>query len=108
MKTYTEQDIREAFRAGIERGGFLERDEYAPFHTPLDEDEYIDSICGEKEIKEEKKIPYTYYYLSQTLSWEKFCDLTGIDYYAKANGYEIKDSEIFFIVESKAKKFNLI
>ena len=57
---------------------------------------------------EEDKISLTYSFLRRKLDWEAFCDLTGIDYYAKANGYEIKDSEIFEITESKAKQYNLI
>jgi len=107
MKKYTEEDLREAFRAGIVRGEFLERDEYAPFHTPLDEDDYITNIFGEKRT-EENKIPFTYSYLQIKLDWEKFCDLTGIDYYAKANGYQIEDTEIFYVTETKARKFNLL
>lgn len=57
---------------------------------------------------EEDKISFTYSFLRRKIDWEQFCDLTGIDYYAIRNGYEIKDDEIFYITESKAKQFNLI
>ena len=57
---------------------------------------------------EEEKVSFTYSFLRRKIDWEQFCDLTGIDYYAKANGYEVKDNEIFYITESKAKQFNLI
>jgi hypothetical protein len=104
MKTYTEEDLRKSFRAGIDRGAFLERGEYAPFKKCLDEDEYIDSL---NEVSKEK-IPFSYGFLRRKLDWEDFCDLTGVDYYATKNGFEIKDNETFEISESKAKEFNLI
>jgi NADH:ubiquinone oxidoreductase subunit C len=106
MKTYTEEDLRKAFQAGIAQGGFLERDEYAPFFRPLDEDDYINSL--KETVIEEDKVSFTYSFLRRKIDWEQFCDLTGIDYYAKANGYEVKDNEVFYITESKAKQFNLI
>lgn len=62
----------------------------------------------EQATHKEDKISFTYSFLRRKIDWEKFCDLTGIDYYAKANGFEIKDSEVFYITESKAKQFNLI
>lgn len=102
---YTEEDLRKAFRAGIERGIFLEKDEYAPFYIPLDEDDYIEGL---NTVVEEDKISFTYSFLRRKIEWEQFCDLTGIDYYAIANGYQIKDDEVFYITESKAKQFNLI
>lgn len=61
----------------------------------------------DKEV-EEDKISFTYSFLRRKIDWEKFCDLTGIDYYAKANGWEVKDTEIFYITESQAKKYNLL
>lgn len=57
---------------------------------------------------EEDKISFTYSFLRRKIDWEEFCDLTGIDYYAKANGWEVKDTEIFYITESQAKKYNLL
>jgi hypothetical protein len=61
----------------------------------------------DKEVEEEK-IPFNYYFLRKKLDWEQFCDLTGIDYYAIRNGFEIKDAEIFYLTESQAKKHNLL
>lgn len=57
---------------------------------------------------EEETIPLTYKYLITKLSWEKFCDITGVSYYALNDGYEIKSTEIFNIKESVAKEYNLI
>jgi hypothetical protein len=105
MKIYTEEDLRKSFRAGIDRGAFLERNEYAPFKKSLDEDEYINSL---NEVFKEEKIPFSYAFLRRKLDWEDFCDLTGIGYYATRNGFEIKDNETFEISESKAKEYNLI
>lgn len=103
MKTYTEEDLRLAFQAGSERGAFIQSGSY--FDAPLDEDEYIESLNPKIE---EETIPFSYSFLRRKLEWEQFCDLTGVDYYATRNGYEIKDTEIFNIKESKAKEFNLI
>lgn len=56
----------------------------------------------------EDNISFTYSFLRRKIDWEEFCKLTGVDYYATRNGFEIKDSDIFYITESKAKQFNLI
>ena len=100
MKTYTEQDLREAFRAGHERGAFDHAGNY--FDAPFDENEYIESLNPKQE---EKTIPLTAGYLLKKLDWEEFCDLTGTDYYAKIEGRVIKDDEVFHIPESKVKQF---
>lgn len=101
---YTEEDLRKAFQAGKERGAFDYAGNY--FDAPLDEDEYINSL--NKLVIEEEKIPFTYAFLRRKLDWEEFCDLTGIDCYAIRNGFEIKDTEMFNVTESKAKEYNLI
>jgi hypothetical protein len=98
---YTEQDLRKAFRAGTVCGSHL-----SYYDTPENEDEYINSL--NESVVEEDKIPLTYCFLRRKIDWEQFCDLTGVNYYAKANGYEIKNDEVFYITESKAKQFNLI
>jgi hypothetical protein len=103
MKKYTEEDLREAFRAGCERGAFVQAGNY--FDAPFDEDEYIESLNPKPT---EDKIGFTYSFLRRKLDWEEFCDLTGIDYYARANGYEIRDDEVFSIKESDTKRLNLI
>jgi hypothetical protein len=104
MKKYTEEDLRKAFVAGLERGAFVQSGSY--FDAPLDENEYIESL-NPKEV-EEDKIYFTYSFLKRKLEWEQFCELTGVDYYATRNGFEIKDTDIFYVIESKAKQFNLI
>lgn len=103
MKTYTEQDLRLTFKAGHERGMFDAYKSY--FDAPLDEDEYIESL---KEKVVEETYPFLYSFLRRKLDWEKFCELTGVSYYAKNEGYEIKDYEVFEITESKAKEYGLL
>lgn len=68
------------------------------------------TIFHKKTVKntEEDKISYSYSFLRRKMNWEEFCDMAGIDYYAVKNGLEIKDSEIFYVAESQAKKFNLL
>jgi len=102
MKIYSEQDLREAFRAGSSYGM-----NYVSWLSEVkDEDEYIESL-NPKQVDEEK-ISFTYSFLRRKLEWEDFCDLTGINYYATRNGFEIKDNEIFEITESEAKEYDLI
>jgi hypothetical protein len=103
MKTYNEEDLRKAFQAGHERGAFDQAGNY--FDAPLDEDEYINSL---NEVFKEEKIPFSYGFLRRILDWEDFCDLTGVDFYATRNGYVIEDRENFYILESKAREYNLI
>lgn len=103
MKTYTEDDLRMAFKAGYERGAFDANNNY--FDAPLDEDEYIESL---KEKVVEETVSLTYSFLRRKLDWEQFCDLTGVSYYAKKEGYEIKDNEVFEITESEAKQYGLL
>lgn len=103
MKTYTEQDLRLAFRAGIDMGKHIQAKNY--FDKPLDEDEYIESL--DFEIKE-STIGFTYSYLKRKFDWDDICDITGLNYYCRNEGYEIKDSEVFQVKESIAKQFNLI
>lgn len=101
---YTEEDLRKAFKAGSERGAFDHAGNY--FDAPFDEDEYIESL--NKSVVEEDKISFTYSFLRRKLDWEQFCDLTGTNEWAKNEGVEFKDTDIYYITESKAKQFNLI
>jgi hypothetical protein len=100
---YTEEDLRKAFRAGNHYGQLVAHN---PSTNADDENDYINSLS--QKVVEEDKISFTYSFLRRKIDWEEFCDLTGIDYYAKRNGYEIKDSEIFYIPESRAKQYDLI
>lgn len=54
------------------------------------------------------KIPLTYAYLEKKLEWVDFCELTGTDYYAILNGMVIKDEEVFWVDEVRAKELELI
>jgi len=101
---YSEENLRKAFRAGIDYGRHLQANNY--FDKPLDEDEYIDSL-KEKKVEDEK-ISFTYSFLKHKLDWSDICDITGLSYYCKKEGFEIKDNEIFEIEKSIAEKYNLI
>jgi hypothetical protein len=101
---YTEEDLRKAFQAGTSYGTDLS--ENGLYCTEDDENDYINSL--KKTVIEEDKVSFTYSFLRRKASWEEFCVLTGIDYYAKTNGWEVKDDELFYITESKAKEYNLI
>lgn len=61
-----------------------------------------------KTVVKEEEIPFTYSFLRRKMDWEKFCDLTGTNEWAKNEGAEFKDNDIYYITESKAKQFNLI
>lgn len=69
-------------------------------------EEYVMKYIGNGLI-EEKTIPVTFSTLQRKLGWEKFCDVTGTDYYCKNEGYEIKDSEIFQISKSIVDEYGL-
>lgn len=100
MKTYTERDLRLAFGAGL-----IARDNYKIGTAQELENEYIESLNPKTE---EETVSFTYSFLRRKLEWEDFCDITGIDYYAKKNGFEIKDHEIFEIKESVAEQYGLL
>lgn len=104
MKTYTEQDLRLAFRAGVDLGRHIQANNY--FDKPLDEDEYIESI--KNNTIEESTIGFTYEYLKLKLNWLDICKITGLNEYCRNEGFNIEDSEVFRIKKSIAKQFNLI
>ncbi len=103
MKTFTEEDLRNAFKAGRERGVHEERGNY--FDAPLDEDEYIYSLS--KVMEEEKTIPVTLGLIKATCGWMKFCDVTGSNHYM-LNEWSVEDTEVFKIKESHAKELGFI
>lgn len=104
MEKYTIEDIRKAYELGARDycksykgiGSFIKEDV----------DIFIDNLT-EKEVEEEI-IGFTYSFLRRKLGWEEFCDVTGVDYYARMNGYEIEDNELFKLTTSQAKKYDLI
>ena len=97
MKTYTEEDLRTL--------ASLIDDAYRPYTSNNVEGQDVveNFIKGIIPKTEENKIPMTYGFLRSRISWEKFCDITGIDYYAKKEGYTIEDDEIFYLTESQVK-----
>jgi len=103
MKTYTEEDLRKLVDLIDESYRGATRDNTNG--SEILEDFLLNGFAEEKV---EETISFSYSFLRRKLGWEQFCDLTGVDYYATRNGYEIKDTEIFDIKESKAKEFNLI
>jgi len=104
MKTYNEEDLRKSYEQGAI--DYCKSPKSINTFLSEDVDKYIDSL--NEVSKEEEKIPFSYGFLRRKLDWEDFCDLTGVDYYAKRNGFVIEDNETFEISESKAKEFNLI
>ena len=102
MKTYTEEDLRLAFGAGL-----LSSENYKIGSAQKLEDEYIESL-NHKEVEEET-VSFTYSYICRKLDWEEFCEISGIDYYLTRYGREvIKDHETFEIKESTAKQYGLL
>lgn len=103
MKKSLEDKLRSAFQSGKDFGmSYVSGQGY-----PMDEDEYIDSLKKSEEVVEDK-VSFTYSFLMRKLSWEKFCDLTGTNEWAKNEGAEFNDNDIYYVIESKAKEFNLI
>ena len=101
MKTYTEQDL-------IKLVNMIDNEYRQYTRNNILGDIILHDFLknGFKETTvEEKTIPLTAGYLLKKLDWEEFCDLTGIDYYAKIEGRVIKDDEVFHIPESKVKQF---
>ena len=101
---YTKDDLRKAYEQGA-------KDYYISYRSlteflRYDAKEYIDII--NLPPVEEDKISFTYSFLSRKLDWEKFCDLTGTNEWAKNEGAEFNDNDIYYVTESKAKQFNLI
>ncbi len=61
----------------------------------------------DKEV-EEDKISFTYSFLRRKIDWMQFCELTGTNEWAINEGAEFKDSDIYYLTESQAKKYNLL
>lgn len=99
---YTEEDLRKLVE--------LIDDSYRPYTRDNFQGSNVleEFLRGDFENLKEETVSFTYSFLRRKLEWSEFCDLTGVDYYAKNNGFEIEDTEIFNISESKAKEYNLI
>lgn len=102
-KKYTEEDLRKLVNLIDESYRGVTRDN-------INGSEILEDFLknGFKEEVEEETVSFTYSFLRRKLQWEDFCDITGIDYYAKRNGYEIKDHEIFEVKETVAKQYGLL
>ena len=103
---YTEEDLKEktlqAMIAVMQEYSFHNESTVLEFHKEWYNDNFKESVV------EEDKISFTYSFLRRKLDWLEICELTGLSEYCRAEGYEIKDDEVFYITESKAKQFNLI
>lgn len=100
MNKYTKEDLREAFRAGVSLGS---HNSY--FDTPLNEDEYIESLNPKEE---EERIPITYGLIKATFGWSRFCDITNGNHYAIAEHGHPEDMEVYYITKSQAKELNIL
>ena len=98
-KLYTEEDLRQAFKAGWLSG--KNDDNY--FDKPLDEDEYIQSL---NPIEKEEIIYIPYFWIKNNIGWSKFCDITGGD----KNGLELFGEPTWDleVTISEAKKIGYI
>lgn len=103
MKESTERKLRKAFKAGVEKGIHIGERSY--FDSPLNENEYIESLRKEKKIEE--TIPVTYATIKEKCGWSEFCDVTGGNHYA-VKDFGIEDREIFDVKKSHAKVLGLI
>ena len=101
MKTFTLEDIENAFDAG---NTFGSHESY--FDKPLDKEEYIKELLNPK-IPEEKEIPITLGHIKASCGWSRYCDITGKNHYM-LNEWSVEDTEIFRTKESHAKELNLI
>lgn len=97
-KVYTEEDLRQAFKAGLKKGSY---DSY--FDEPLDEDEYIQSL---NPIEKEEIINVPYFWIKNNIGWSEFCNITGGNQYAiKEFGEPTWDLEVSI---SNAKRIGYI
>lgn len=69
----------------------------------------VQSVLVEDPVQnsDEETISYTHQSLRNKLTWDDFCNLTGTNYYALSEGFEIKPHEIFEIKVSDVKKYGL-
>lgn len=69
-------------------------------------DEFVVNLIAEyKEPEKTHRIRYGA--LRRKMSWEKFCDITGTNYYAINEGGQFDDSDTYEIPESIVEKYNL-
>jgi len=106
-KLYTEEDLRDAFRAGQAFGAdeMAESEGYNLENNPNScENEWVKIFISQKlnkKIEEEEKFSFTLQYIKAKCGWDKFCDVTGYNHYA-LNEFSISESELFSITKSHA------
>lgn len=99
--TFTEEDLRNAFRAGQERGRFDANYNY--FDAPFDEDEWVKSYTEPVE-EEEEKITVTYSMIKKTCGWSKFCDVTDGNHWAINEFGDFDDNHTFEVTKTQFNK----
>jgi hypothetical protein len=74
-------------------------------HLKLSYQDYGNPIIElfEETEEEQQKIPITFYQIKK-VGWGRYCDVTGGNHYAINEGFNPKDSDIFYITEEQAKK----
>lgn len=105
MKKSLENKLRDAFKAGVQRGYFDGANNY--FDAPLDEDEYIESL-KETVTEKKKEIPITYGLIKATCGWSKFAETTDRNVWAINEFGEYEPNEVFYITETQAKQLKFI
>lgn len=105
-KTYTEEDLRLAFRTGATEYSTSFTNLHSFLKNGREEDKYIESLNPQP--KEEKNIPITFFQIKNNIGWSKWCDVTGGNHYALNEGYSPSDSEVFYCTRSQAIELGII
>ena len=96
-KTYNIEDLRQAFKAGVNHG---------TFNLCPNEYEWIQQYTTDL-IIEEKTIPVTLGFIRATCGWSKYCDITEGNHYM-LNEWSVEDTEVFHITRSQAQTLGII
>jgi len=101
-KKYTEEDLRNAFRAGFVKGTYP-----SYFSGEPDEEEWIEKYTKEPE-EEEETVPITLGMIKLTCGWSEYCDVVkGANPYMLSE-WSVDDTEIFNVKVSDAKELGFI
>ena len=101
-KLYTENDLREAFKAGRVKGTYP-----SYLQGEMDEDEWVEYYTKEP-IIEEKTVPITLGMIKMTCGWSRYCDVVTSANPYMLNEWSVEDSEIFDVKITDAKELDLI
>lgn len=104
-KIFTEEDLRNAYRAGVVSTGSEETTD--GFFYKLLENEWIDEYTTSIQEQEET-VPVTFYTIKNKCGWSKYCDVTGGNHYAINEGCSPDDREVFDVKISHARELGSI